>query len=65
MPSCGIKDVYYLVLTSALCPRVSPVVLLTVCAGFPTESIAALTLSTKLKKKKWRKKWKFRKLQVV
>lgn len=38
----------FTVLTSALGPGVSPVVLLTVCAGLPSEAIAALALSSEL-----------------
>ena len=36
-------------LTSALCPGVSPVVLLTVCAGLPAKAVTTLTLPSKLR----------------
>lgn len=37
-----------LMLTSALDPGVSPVVLLAVCAGLPTKSVTTLTFSSEL-----------------
>lgn len=41
--------IYILMLqTSALGPRVSPVVLLTVCAGLPSKAVTTLTLASEL-----------------
>lgn len=41
-------------LTSALCPGVSPVVLLTVCTGLPSKAVTALTLPSELHNREWK-----------
>ena len=58
-PVCSFHSVHYnyctmcrYVLTSALRPGVSPVVLLTVCACLPSKAITALTLTGKLPDRK-------------
>lgn len=44
----------FMFLTSALCPGVSPVVLLTVCTGLPSKAVTALTLPSELHNREWK-----------
>lgn len=47
----------FMVLTSALCPGVSPVVLLTICAGLASKAIPTLTLPGELLNKVAKQAW--------
>lgn len=53
------KSIHYVfvLLTSALCPGVSPEVLLTVCAGLPSKAITTLTLPSELHDRVEKQAW--------